>query len=651
MLSTSLLVLIPLLPLFSFLLIALGGKKYFPQLCGILGTVALLGSFLLSVTVAKQYFFDAGSIGGSYKPIVPLSIPWLQFTKEVAINVGIMLDPISVMMLVVVTLVSLMVHFYSLGYMKGEERYHAFYSFLGLFTFSMLGLVLSSNLFQIYIFWELVGVSSYLLIGFYYNKPSAVAASKKAFIVTRFADLGFLIGILILSFYGGTLDFNLLIERLTVKTDAHLAASLSASFLGMSGLFWGLMLVFVGGAGKSAMFPLHIWLPDAMEGPTPVSALIHAATMVVAGVFLVARLFPIFSISCPSALTIVTWVGASSSLFAAIIACTQTDIKRVLAYSTMSQIGYMMFSLGVSGYGGEDGLGYMASMFHLFTHAMFKALLFLGAGSVIHYVHSNDMKDMGGLRKLMPITHLTFLLACLAIAGVPPFAGFFSKEEILMAAFQNNKPIFGIAIVTAAITAFYMFRLYFNIFWSKEYHAHHDDAHHHNAHHGEAPFTMLIPLLILGLMSLAAGFVPFGKFVTSDGKMLVSEFHPAFSIAPVLLASAGIAVAWLMYKKENSAPQKTAAALKGLYIAAYHKFYIDELYILITKKVIFNLIGKPAAWIDRNIVDGLMNLLASITAQISFLIRKFQSGKLQDYASWFFVGVIGFVVVFLFLWK
>jgi NADH-quinone oxidoreductase subunit L len=647
MLSTSLIILIPLLPLFTFVLIALAGRKYFPSFCGILGTLSLLISFVLAATVAYDYFFLVSKVGDTYQQMIPLKMTWLQFSPNVSIDMGIMLDPISVMMIGVVTLISLMVHFYSLGYMKGEERYATYYSFLALFTFSMLGLVLSSNIFQIYMFWELVGVSSYLLIGYYFDKPSAVAASKKAFIVTRFADLGFLIGILILSFYAGTLDFQTLITRLTTPTD-QLHTIVAASFMGVSALTWGLVLVFIGGAGKSAMFPLHIWLPDAMEGPTPVSALIHAATMVVAGVFLVARLFPVYSISCPAALDIVMWVGAASSLIAAIIACTQTDIKRVLAYSTMSQIGYMMFALGVSRYGGENGLGYMASMFHLFTHAMFKALLFLGAGAVIHYVHSNEMKDMGGLRKLMPITHITFLIACLAIAGIPPFAGFFSKEEILQAAFQSNKAIFGIAIATAAITAFYMFRLYFNIFWSKEYHAHGDNSH--DGHHGEAPVTMKLPLMVLALLSICVGMIPFGKFVTSDGKLLLTEFHITFSIAPVLLASLGILIAYSFYRKENATPQKVADGLSGLYRGAYNKFYIDEIYLFITKKVVFNLVGRPAAWFDRNVVDGTMNLLATITEKISFLIKKVQSGKVQSYAAYFFVGVIGFVLIFIYLW-
>lgn len=655
MLSASLIALIPLLPLFSFTLIALVGRKNFPGLCGILGTLSLLTSFILAATVAYDYFFVAGKVGDTYQQLIPLKINWLQFTPSVSIDLGILLDPISVMMLVVVTLISLMVHFYSLGYMKGEERYATYYSYLSLFTFSMLGLVMSSNIFQIYMFWELVGVSSYLLIGYYFDKPSAVAASKKAFIVTRFADLGFLIGILVLSYYSGTLDFQTMIARLTTPTD-QLHNVVTASFLGCSALTWGLLLVFIGGAGKSAMFPLHIWLPDAMEGPTPVSALIHAATMVVAGVFLVARLFPIYALSCPSALQVVTYVGAASSLIAALIACTQTDIKRVLAYSTMSQIGYMMFALGVSGYGGEHGLGYMASMFHLFTHAMFKALLFLGAGSVIHYVHSNEMKDMGGLRKQMPITHITFLVACLAIAGIPPFAGFFSKEEILQAAYHANKGIFALAITTAAITAFYMFRLYFSIFWSKTYHAApaehgahggHDDHHSH----GEGPMTMMLPLMILGALSVVAGFIPFGKLVTSDGKALISEMHITFSIAPVLLATAGIFIALSLYKKENATPQRIADGMGGLYRAAYRKFYIHEVYLFITKKVVFNLIGRPAAWIDRNIIDGFMNLLATITGKISLLIKQLQSGKLQDYAAYYFAGVMGLVVVVVYWWR
>jgi NADH-quinone oxidoreductase subunit L len=383
---------------------------------------------------------------------------------------------------------------------------------------------------------------------FYFDRPAAVAASKKAFIVTRFADLGFLIGILILSFYTETLDFNLLIERLSTPTP-QLTGIITASFMGISALTWGLVLVFIGGAGKSAMFPLHIWLPDAMEGPTPVSALIHAATMVVAGVFLVARLFPVFIFSAPAALEIVAYTGAFSALLAAIIACTQTDIKRVLAYSTMSQIGYMMFALGVSGYSGEEGAGYAASMFHLFTHAFFKSLLFLCAGAVIHLVHSNEMKDMGGLRKFMPITHLTFLIACLAISGIPPFAGFFSKEAILHAAHINNSFIYWLALITSGITAFYMFRLYFSIFWNKA-------SKVHDNHHGEGTWSMKIPLLLLAIGTLLAGFIPFSSFVTADGIPYHTVFNIGFSVLPVLFGLSGIMIAWLLYQKQNERAEK-----------------------------------------------------------------------------------------------
>lgn len=643
--NPTLIALIPLLPLLSFVVLGLFGRKYLRESGGLLGTLSLGASCIISLLTAYNYFFVSGKVNGVYQKVEALKITWLEFAPGVSIDLGLLLDPISMMMIVVVTFVSLMVHIYSLGYMKGEERFATYYAFLSLFTFSMLGLVLSTNIFQIYIFWELVGVSSFLLIGYYFDRPSAVAASKKAFIVTRFADLGFLIGILVLSFHAQTLDFNTLIARLTDSNSPQLMSAITSGFFGISALSWGLMLVFVGGAGKSAMFPLHIWLPDAMEGPTPVSALIHAATMVVAGVYLVARLFPVFALSAPVTLEVVAWVGALSSLFAAVIACTQTDIKRVLAYSTMSQIGYMMFALGVSGYGGEHGLGYMASMFHLFTHAMFKALLFLGAGAVIHYVHSNEMGDMGGLRKHMPVTHLTFLIACLAIAGVPPLSGFFSKEEILTAALHSNKVIYGIALFTAGLTAFYMFRLYFSIFWKKEYETHgaHDD------HHSEAPLTMKLPLMILAVLAIAAGFVPFGALVTSDGVELETHFHLVLAIAPVALGLGGILLAMVMYKSENEKPAKVTNALKGFYQWAYHKFYVDEVYLFVTKKVLFNLIGKPAAWVDKNVVDGLVNGGSMAAEDGSEELKVWQDGNVQSYAIWFLVGVIALAVLFIYV--
>jgi NADH-quinone oxidoreductase subunit L len=652
---------IPLLPLATFVILGLFGRKYLSGIAGILGTTSLFISTILSFVAAKQYFFVDGKVNGVFQKIVAFKITWLEFSPGLSIDLGMIIDPISVMMLVVVTSVSLMVHVFSLGYMKGEERFATYYAFLSLFTFSMLGLILSSNIFQVYMFWELVGVSSFLLISYYFNKPSAVAASKKAFIVTRFADLGFLIGILILGYYAGTLDIGLLIERFTSSSSMQYISITGATFLGASMLTWGLTLIFIGGAGKSAMFPLHIWLPDAMEGPTPVSALIHAATMVVAGVYLVARMFPVFAMD-EAALNIVTYVGAASALFAAVIACTQTDIKRVLAYSTMSQIGYMMFALGISKNGGEPGLGYMASMFHLFTHAFFKSLLFLGAGSVIHMVHSNEMKDMGGLRKLMPITHLAFLIACLAIAGIPPFAGFFSKEEILTAAFHENKIIYGIALFTAALTSFYMFRLYFNIFWSKEStiatqsHLGHDedmnDSDKHNNHdHGEGPWVMKLPLLILAACAVGVGFIPFSQLVTSDGKALETHIDIVFSIAPVVLSILAILLAARFYKNQNNKSDKVASALGGLYTAAHKKFYVDEVYLFITKKIIFPFIGQPIAWADKYIVDGFMQLLAKITAKISMLIKGLQSGKVQNYALFFFGGVVALSILFIYILK
>ncbi len=637
----SLTIWILILPLATFLITGLLGNKFPKKISGILGTLSIGVAALLALNIAYNYFFISGKIDEVYQTITPLKYSWLSFSPTLSIDMGIILDPISVMMLVVVTFVSFMVHLYSFSYMKDEPRYHIFFSFLSLFSFSMLGLVVASNIFQMYIFWELVGVSSFLLIGFYYDKPSAVAASKKAFIVTRFADLGFLIGILLLSFYSESLDFQTIIERLSSPDSSFLHSATAASFIGASAMTWALCLIFIGGAGKSAMFPLHIWLPDAMEGPTPVSALIHAATMVVAGVFLVARLFPLYHL-IPTAQHLVMYVGAFSALFAAVIACTQTDIKRILAFSTMSQIGYMMFALGVSGYGGEEGLGYTASMFHLFTHAMFKALLFLGAGAVIHHVHSNELSAMGGMRKQMPVTNILFLLACLAISGVPPLSGFFSKEEILTAAFNGNKMIYGVGILTAGLTAFYMFRLYYSIFWNKP------QEHHANGHHKEADASMLIALGVLGIGTVAAGFIPFTNYITSDGELFESEFHLNLAMIAVAAGLLGIAIATAFYLKKNSRSDKFAAATGGLLRYARNKFYIDEIYLFVTKKIIFNLLSAPAAWIDKNIVDRTMVLSGEVTSMVSDEIKTMQSGKVYDYVIYFFLGVIALSVLAVF---
>lgn len=640
---SSYILLIPLLPLLAFVVLGLFGKKYFNTSAGVIATGLLLISTVLSVYTAWHYFLVDGKVNDAYQPIKAFQYTWLVFNDHLQIDMGVLLDPISVMMLVVISFVSLMVHIFSLWYMKGEERFATYYAFLGLFTFSMLGLVISTNIFQMYMFWELVGVSSFLLIGYYFQKPSAVAASKKAFIVTRFADLFFLIGILIVGVQSNSFDFGTIIQTLTNTQSPEFLAATSTSFIGASLLTWALALIFIGGAGKSAMFPLHIWLPDAMEGPTPVSALIHAATMVVAGVYLVARMFPVFAVN-EASLQLVTWVGLTSALFAAIIACTQTDIKRVLAYSTMSQIGYMMFALGVSGYGGEQGLGFTGSLFHLFTHAFFKSLLFLAAGAVIHFIHSNEMTDMGGLRKHMPLTNIVFLVACLAIAGVPPLSGFFSKEEILLASFSADKIVYVIALLTSGLTAFYMFRLYFSIFWNKQ-------TELHGEHHSEGTLAMKLPLILLAVLTIAAGMVPFGEYVSSDGKPLETHLHLLFSIAPVAVAALGIGLATYLYKNESDKPAAIAHTMGAVYKTAYRKFYIDELYLFITKKIIFNFIARPAAWIDKHIVDGTMNGLASVTGSFSSLIKGWQSGKVQHYVLYFFGGIAVLAVLFIYLWK
>ena len=640
---SSYILLIPLLPMLAFAVLGLFGKKYFNTSAGLIATLLLLVSTVLSLYTAYHYFLVDGKVNEVYQPVKAFQYTWLVFNEHLQIDMGVLLDPISVMMLVVITVVSLMVHVFSLWYMKGEERFATYYAFLGLFTFSMLGLVISTNIFQMYIFWELVGVSSFLLIGYYFQKPSAVAASKKAFIVTRFADLFFLIGILIVGFQSNSFDFGTIIQTLTNTQSAEFLSATSITFFGASLLTWALALIFIGGAGKSAMFPLHIWLPDAMEGPTPVSALIHAATMVVAGVYLVARMFPVFAVN-EASLQLVTWVGLISAFFAAIIACTQTDIKRILAYSTMSQIGYMMFALGVSGYGGDAGLGFTGSMFHLFTHAFFKSLLFLAAGAVIHFIHSNEIKDMGGLRKHMPITNAVFFIACLAIAGVPPLSGFFSKEEILLASYNTDKIVYAVALLTSGLTAFYMFRLYFSIFWNKEAEVHHE-------HHGEGTIAMKFPLILLAVLTIVAGFVPFGEFVSSDGNVLETHLHILFSIAPVAAALAGIGLATYLYKKENERPAAISNSFGAFYKSAHQKFYIDEIYLFITKKIIFNLIARPAAWIDKHIVDGAMNGLAFVTATVSSAIKGLQSGKVQNYTLYFFGGVAVLAVIFIYIWK
>ena len=618
-----------IIPIVMFLFLGIVGVKLSKKTAGVLGTCAMGVTTLIAYAAALTYFFgtEQGQIvDGVRQQLEVMNITWLEFTENLVIKLGILLDPISAMMLIVITTVSLMVHIYSLGYMDGEKGFQRYYAFLSLFTFSMLGLVVATNIFQMYIFWELVGVSSYLLIGFYYTLPAAVSASKKAFIVTRFADLGFLLGILILSFYTDTFDF----VTLTSNPGAAIASAGGATFMGCSVMAWALTLIFMGGAGKSAMFPLHIWLPDAMEGPTPVSALIHAATMVVAGVYLVARLFPVYCLE-EGTMTIITVIGCVTALYAAAVACVQSDIKRVLAFSTISQIAFMITSLGVARPELPEGVGYMASMFHLFTHAMFKALLFLCAGAIIHAVHSNEMSKMGGLRKYMPICNIAFLIGCLAISGIWPFAGFFSKDEILVAAYANS-PVWGIWLsVVAGMTAFYMFRLYYKIFWWNN-----PDYGHHTPH--EAPMTMTFPLIFLSLVSIVAGFIPFGDLVTWNREGLTTHINWGVAGTSTVIAVGAIILATLLYRKENAVPEKMADSCRGLWTAAYKRFYMDELYQFITHKIIFACISRPIAWFDRRIIDGTFDMLANVTNSASYAVRKLQGGSIQGYVWVYLAG-------------
>ncbi|MDE6247884.1 MAG: NADH-quinone oxidoreductase subunit L [Muribaculaceae bacterium] len=635
-------ILILCLPLFMFLLLGIGGVKMSRKVAGILGILGMGTTMTLAYIVAFTYFFSGNPefiIDGVRQQYQVFDVTWLAFTPKLVVNLGFLLDPISAMMLVVITTISFMVHLYSWGYMEHEGGFQRYYAFLSLFSFSMLGLVVATNIFQMYIFWELVGVSSFLLIGFFYRLPSAVSASKKAFIVTRFADLGFLLGILTLSYFTDTFNF----VSMTSNPMNVLAETGGATFMGCSVLTWAMVLIFTGGMGKSAMLPLHIWLPDAMEGPTPVSALIHAATMVVAGVYLVARMFPVYCV-VEASMTFICCVGAITAFYAAVVACTQVDIKRVLAFSTISQIAFMMVSLGVARdymIPGEhySGLGYMAGMFHLFTHAMFKALLFLGAGALIHAVHSNDYTKMGGLRKYMPITHWTFLIGCLAIAGIYPFSGFFSKDEMLAAMFARHWFWGAWMTMVAGLTAFYMFRLYYLIFWWEE----NPEYEHHKPH--DAPWQMSLPLIILAAVSCVSGFIPFGELVTWNGAPYHIHIEAPVAATSLTVAVLAILLATVMYRKKNPLPEKFRNALPGLWTAAYHRFYWDEIYLFITHNIIFNGICKAIAWFDRHVIDATMDGFAKVTQKVSYSIRGMQSGNVQAYVLWYFFGALALAII------
>jgi NADH-quinone oxidoreductase subunit L len=642
--------LILLLPFLSFLVLGLAGMKMKEKVAFTIGTTVLGLLFAMSVYTAYQYFFVVGrdAVTGLYPTVTVFNFTWLKFSELLTFNIGFRLTPISVMMLIVITTVSFMVHIYSLGYMaERDEHYHKegyekgfqrFYAFLSLFTMSMLGLVVATNIFQMYLFWELVGVCSYLLIGFYYPKHEAVHASKKAFIVTRFADLFFLIGILFYSFYVGTFNYDLTADQ---ELNAHLAGA--AWVIPMS-----LFLMFIGGAGKSAMFPLHIWLPDAMEGPTPVSALIHAATMVVAGVYQVASLFPIYiKFGAVEQLHWIAYIAAFTAFYAAAVACCQRDIKRGLAFSTISQIGYMLVALGVCFAldNHEGGLGYMAAMFHLFTHAMFKALLFLCSGAIIVIIGSNFKEYMGGLWRYMPITCACFAIGVLAISGIPPFSGFFSKDEIIVACFQFSPFMGWFMTIVAGMTAFYMTRLFCVIFLGQSYY---ELDPEHRRRPQEVPAVMWGPLVFLALISIFAGLIPFGHFVSATGQSY--DIHIDWSVAGTSIAAGviGIALAMYMYApKHNPLPDQLAKAMPRLHKAALNRFYIDDAWQFFTHQVVFACFSKPIAWFDRHVVDGTFNFLAWGTNEAGEAIRPWQSGDVRQYAIWFLTGSVALTLILL----
>ena len=653
--------LILLLPFLSFLLLGLLGMKMPKKVAGYSGTALMLVVVCLCYYTAYQYFFGVGrEASGLYPTVTAFNLTWLDFGKspifgiDLLFKIGFRLTPISTMMLLVITTVSLMVHIYSFGYMaerdenyqvEGYEKgFQRFYAFLSLFTMSMLGLVVATNIFQMYLFWELVGVCSYMLIGFYYPKHAAVHASKKAFIVTRFADLFFLFGILIYSYYAGTFNYDLGVMPELANNLTHMQQT--ASWLIPTALF----LMFIGGAGKSAMFPLHIWLPDAMEGPTPVSALIHAATMVVAGVYQVASLFPIYvKFGAVEQLHWIAYIAAFTAFYAAAVACAQADIKRGLAFSTISQIAYMLVALGVCFAldNHHGGLGYMAAMFHLFTHAMFKALLFLCSGAIIVIVGSNFYQYMGGLRKYMPITNVCFLIGCLAIAGIPPFSGFFSKDEIIAACFQFSPFLGWFMTVVAGMTAFYMFRLYYLIFWGKSYYEADPD---HRRRPQEVPFVMWGPLVFLAIISVFAGLIPFGHFVSATGESY--DIHIDWSVATTSIVAAviGISLAtWMYAGKEWPVADKLERTFPKLHKAALNRFYIDDAWQYFTHKIVFRCFSRPIAWFDRHVVDNTFNFLAWGANEAAESIRPWQSGDVRGYATWFISGAVALLLALLLL--
>jgi len=632
---TVLAFLIPLLPLFAFAITIFFGKRLPGK-----GAFPAIAAASLSTCFSLVLLFYV--LSGNE---VNVSHTWFRAGAFV-FTIGATVDPLCSLMLIVVSVVGLLVEIYSIGYMRGDPRFSRYFAYISLFVFSMYGLVLSNSFFLLYIFWELVGICSYLLIGFWFEKKTAADAGKKAFITNRIGDFGFLIGVLLLASAAGTFQFS------EIFSMAH-AGQFAPHFLTIA-----TVCLFAGAVGKSAQFPLHVWLPDAMEGPTPISALIHAATMVAAGVYMVARCFPLFSSSPQAALTVAT-IGGITAIFAATIACTQFDIKRVLAYSTLSQLGYMMLGLGCG--------GYVAGMFHLMTHAFFKALLFLCAGSVIHATEKQDIREMGGLGKHMPITSTTFLIACLAIAGVPPFSGFWSKDEILVAVSRSGHPaLYFVALVGALLTAFYMFRLYFLVFLGEEK----GKAH-------ESPMVMAAPLAVLGVLSVCAGWVGLPWFKHGIGSFLsghepAGHHGPSYPVmaASLVVAGAGILISYGTYVKSWIAREAFSSRLGPIYRLLYNKYYVDEIYlrfiirplILLTRGLFAFDLGvidggvngsarltvgwsRAKRWFDIHVVDGAVNGVGNVTQFAGSVFRRAQTGYLQQYALMIIIGLATILIV------
>ena len=618
--------LVPLIPLIGFLINGLGRNTLSKGLIGLVGSTAILASFVISVCI----FFALGA--DPIKSHEVFLFDWIS-AGTLHIPLSFLVDPLSAIMLLIITGVGFLIHIYSIGYMHDDEGFGKFFAYLNLFIFFMLLLVLGSNYIVMFIGWEGVGLCSYLLIGFWYTNSAYASAAKKAFVMNRIGDLGFLLGVFFIFTTFGSLEFSKIFPQAANMLPGDGTIALIA------------LLLFIGACGKSAQLPLFTWLPDAMAGPTPVSALIHAATMVTAGIYMIARSNLIFDLA-PSIQHIIAIVGLATALVAAIIALTQTDIKKVLAYSTVSQLGYMFLGLGVGAYNG--------AFFHVITHAFFKALLFLCAGSVIHALHhEQDMRHMGGLRKKLPVTFWTMLIGTIAIAGLPPFSGFFSKDEILAHVYLHDKVMWGIAVFGAFLTAFYMFRMLFLTFYGKYRGTHHAEEKIH-----ESPKSMTIPLIVLAILSALGGFIGvpealggthwlshwLSPVISHHGETPDHATEYALMVVSVLGVLASIAFAYTKYIKKANVPVPDEAKRSALASLSYHKFYFDEIYDAVFRKPLDLLSGFFYKVVDNKIVDGIVNGLGWGTTEASKGLRLVQSGNVGFYIFMMVVGIISLLL-------